>query len=398
MKVRGALASAMVGSLLLLTACSGKSATPTHSDQDTIVIGSLETQVFPKVAKAWVDDINASGGIDGRQVSLITIDTTNSSGLEAARKLVDQDHVAAIVGYTDPTVSTWGPYVAAKKVPIIGGLPIDLLATTNADIFPVGANVFADAYGLLVQAKKLGPNLGVLYCAENTQCANVQLLLNFLGGPLGVQANVSVKVATEGTTDYTAACQALIDGKVQSYTVGADGPAVVKIAEQCARMGLTAPYVATGPTVRTSFATTPALNGSLIADSTAPFFDDSVPATKKYQDLIAPLNLGDGNGPIAFYTYASFELFKKALENAAVPKGQTVASDDLRRGLYQMKEETLGGITPPLTFVAGQPTLVNCYFTFTVSNGKFVAPNGLKTECAPDDAIASIVKLAASAS
>ena len=399
MKVRKALASAVAGSLLLLTGCGGEDPTDrVSSDADPIVIGSVQGAAFARVAQAWVDDINASGGIDGRQVALISLDPVDSSGIEVARKLVDDKDVVAIVGYTDPTVNAWGPYFAAKNVPVIGGLPIDLIATSNPDFFPIGSNIFAAAYGMVAQAKTLGPRLGVLYCAENAQCAGVQQLLEFLGESLWVELAASAKVDDAGTADYTAACQALIDGDVQSYTVAADGPVVVKIADQCARMGLDAKFVATGATVRTLYLDSPALDGALIADSTAPFVDDSVPATRKYQELIAGLDLYGVNGPVTFYTYASFELFKKAVENAAVPEGQTVTAEDLRNGLYQMKDETLGGITPPLTFEPGKPTLVNCYFTMGVSDGQFVTPNGLDTDCAPNDVIDLLVQFANAAS
>lgn len=401
MKIRRALTSAVACWLLVLTGCggSGPTHTPTASpDADPIVIGSIQGAAYAKVARAWVDDINAHGGIGGRQVALISVDPADSSGIAAARMLVDEKHVVAIVGYTDPTVSTWGPYVAANNVPVIGGLPIDLIATSNPDFFPIGSNIFAAAYGMVAKAKTLGPRLGLLYCAENTQCQGVQQLLEFLGGSLGVELAASAKVATTGATDYTDACQALIDGNVQSYTVAADGPVVVKIADRCASMGLDARFVATGGTVRTLYLDSPSLDGALIADSTAPFVDDSVPATRKYQDLIADLDLFGLNGPVTFYTYASFELFKKAVENAAVPNGEAVTSEDLRNGLYQMKEETLGGITPPLTFERGKPTLVNCYFTMSVSDGQFVTPHGLETDCAPDDVIDLLVELADAAS
>jgi branched-chain amino acid transport system substrate-binding protein len=52
-------------------------------------------------AKLAVDEVNANGGIlDGRKLETVLGDTksTNQGGVEAARKLVDSDHVAAIVG------------------------------------------------------------------------------------------------------------------------------------------------------------------------------------------------------------------------------------------------------------------------------------------------------------
>jgi hypothetical protein len=47
-----------------------------------------------------------------------------------------------------------------------------------------------------------------------------------------------------------------------------------------------------------------------------------------------------------------------------------------------MRGETLGGIAPPLTFVANKPAPdAKCSFTMQVKNGKIEAPYGLKTFC-----------------
>ena len=59
-----------------------------------------------------------------------------------------------------------------------------------------------------------------------------------------------------------------------------------------------------------------------------------------------------------------------------------------------MKDETLEGLTVPLTFTEGRPTIVNCYFTIGIEDGEFTMPEGLEYTCAPDDLIELILKSA----
>ena len=399
MHIRGSLAALLIGSIGLLTACGGSGSDESSSaDPGTIVIGTIGLEgPLPDIAAAWVDDINEAGGINGHQVELIVKKVGTNEGLAAARELVEKDHVQAIVAYTDSGVTTWGDYVAAKNVPVIGGLPVDIIATTNPNFFPIGANIFANAYGLMDQAATVGDKFGELHCAELAQCAGSAQLFEVMGGALGVELTVSSKITTVGAADYTAACQSLIDGDVDSYTIGADGPVVLKIAAQCADLGLKATLIPLGITVRDTFLGEPAVDGALVADSDAPFFDTSLQGVKDYNELIKQVpDLGDQNGPVAFQVYIGMELFKKAVEESGIAAEDDVTSADLKDGLYQLKDETLGGLTPPLTFTQGRPTLINCYFKWGIEGGQFVDPDGLETSCAPADLVDTVAQAAGS--
>lgn len=76
--------------------------------------------------KSLVDAVNAEGGIGGRRLELITCDDRGNSSLNVTcvRKLVDDDHVFALVGNS---VLAYGgaPYVQRKGVPDIGSQPVD---------------------------------------------------------------------------------------------------------------------------------------------------------------------------------------------------------------------------------------------------------------------------------
>ncbi|MCD8211759.1 MAG: ABC transporter substrate-binding protein [Oscillospiraceae bacterium] len=76
--------------------------------------------------------INEDGGIDGREVEVITMDAQNSSSTAAdvARQLVENNHVAAIFGPTQVGHKTAvGSYASEAKVPVIyyNGTPEEIV-------------------------------------------------------------------------------------------------------------------------------------------------------------------------------------------------------------------------------------------------------------------------------
>jgi branched-chain amino acid transport system substrate-binding protein len=165
---------------------------------------------------------------------------------------------------------------------------------------------------------------------------------------------------------------------------------VQHVATECAAAGVTAPNLNVDGTLTAAWAKTPALDGTLDAEGVVPFYDTTTTGGQAYQALLAKYlpDLGDKNGPNAFYSFVSGELFKKAVENAGAA---TVTADTVKQGLYMMSGETLGGLTPPLTFVKDKATLVNAYFTVGIKGGKFIEPNGATPATVPDAVITGIL-------
>ena len=77
------------------------------------------------------------------------------------------------------------------------------------------------------------------------------------------------------------------------------------------------------------------------------------------------------------------KLFEKAAAN--LPDNPT--SEDILRGLWAMRNETLGGLSGPLTFIEGQPAApLTCYWPVRAKDGKWVAPTGGQGVCKPKPA------------
>jgi branched-chain amino acid transport system substrate-binding protein len=84
--------------------------------------------VMANVAKAVADEVNAAGGLLGRQLQIISEDdqTNAEAGVRAARKLIDVDKVNAILG-------TWASAVTTAVAPLCWESKTFLFTVSGAD-------------------------------------------------------------------------------------------------------------------------------------------------------------------------------------------------------------------------------------------------------------------------
>jgi branched-chain amino acid transport system substrate-binding protein len=70
------------------------------------------------------------------------------------------------------------------------------------------------------------------------------------------------------------------------------------------------------------------------------------------------------------------------LEKAGTALGEPPTSEALLAGLWSIKEDTLGGITSPLTFVKNQPPSPKaCWFNFELRQRTWVSPDKFTLHC-----------------
>ena len=343
--------------------------------------------------EAWADAANAAGGIKGHHVRLYLEDDAGnpSTSLVEVKTLVQEDHVVAIVGEESISAQPWASYAEAQGVPVIGGNSAELTFLTNPDFYTVGGNLLSDYYGTVALAAQNGPKIANVYCAEDPACAVTTTLVTGFGKPLGVGLDYTSKVAAT-QPDFTATCQGIKQSGASSYALGLNSGTILLMVAQCAQQGVTAKPV--GSWVTTSvFAATAGLDGMESADPVFPFFDDSTPATRQFQAALrkyAP-SIGTSAEPLTpevANAWVSGELFQAAVTASG---SQPVTSASVKKGLYALKGETLGGLSAPLTFTPGKPTLSNCYYEYTIAGGKFTELHGMTPQCAPDSVISAMV-------
>lgn len=138
----------------LICGCGG---TPTGSDVDgqaykigavVDISGSASSLGEPErdTLKMLADELNAQGGIDGHPVELIILDnkSVETEAVLAAKKLIEQDKVLAIIG-----CSTSGPSLAMVDTAQKAGVPMISLAASALIVEPAADRqwVFKTAQG-----------------------------------------------------------------------------------------------------------------------------------------------------------------------------------------------------------------------------------------------------------
>ena len=116
----------------LLTVSSASAGTSSRARSQSTGITSTEIKVAGLVdanaadtavgAKARFDEQNASGGVNGRKITLVETPSDNgdpNQDLTIAKRLVEQDGVAAIVP-VQSVVFQAGSYLAQQKIPFFG--------------------------------------------------------------------------------------------------------------------------------------------------------------------------------------------------------------------------------------------------------------------------------------
>jgi branched-chain amino acid transport system substrate-binding protein len=360
-----------------------------------IVVGSVcscsglhasATARVKDVSVAWADAVNARGGINGHPVKMIVKDDGSdpAQALKIVKDLVQNQHVMAIVGDDSLVDQAWAPYVASTGVPVVGGFSFEAPFVTNPSFFASGTQVPVATLGTMTLAKQAGKKkMGILYCAETPACAQFDPIGKGSAKLVGL-GYTSGKVSATAPS-YTAPCLAMKSAGADALFVVHNGAVVQRIVDGCAEQGYRPLQVAQMNAVEPGWLKDPNFEGAVLSSPTALYSDAAQAAVKEMLDALdkyAPgLRDSAGFNPNVIYPWTAGKLFEAAATSAAIKPTSTPA--DVKKGLYGLKNETLGGLTPPLNFTAGQPAFVPCYFTVGLQGGKFVPRNGDKPTCPP---------------
>jgi branched-chain amino acid transport system substrate-binding protein len=347
------------------------------------------------VADAWARWVNAHGGINGFPVRIVVKDDGENpaTSLDQAKELVTQNHIIAMVGEASLVDATWADYISSAGVPVVGGVSQDAPFVSNPDFFPSGAQI-APVAAIPALARAAGKHhVGAYYCAESPICAHSI-------PPAEITARLEgigfTKGAISGSEpNYAASCLAAKGAGVDAVWVGDNAPVVQRFAASCRQQGYQPLEVGELGSATTDWLSDPNLDGMLLTSNNANPYDESLPALKSFYAALrryAPQTLASASAvekPNTIFSWAGGLLFQAAAKAAHLTPASSPA--DVKNALYALKNETLGGISPPLTFSPGKATFVRCYFTDELAGGKFVPRNGGKPSCLSTAEAAAVV-------
>lgn len=338
------------------------------------VIGSAYAPARDAYA-AWAKMVNENGGIDGHPISLLIADNQGSPAqdLANAKKFVEEEGAIALVnlfpsGDHDPLEK----YARSKNVPIVGGSAYDPIWNESPVMFPALGAVNTWWFGMAKAIDQEGmTKAGAIYCTEAAACKEVEQRWAKEARRLGIDV-VYESGASLAQPDYTSQCVEARNRRAQAVMAVMDGASTNRIAQSCDRQGYNPLILSTTPSPKVpSYAT----NYVAVIPSFPWFLRSGSPALKEYGDAMAQYVSSE---PAAYGTtgWVNGKLLEAALSHGVSAKPTSM---DVFKGLWAIKNETLGGLTPPITFSKGKPaTELPCVYKVVVKSGKWSAPTGVK--------------------
>ncbi|MGZ8711640.1 MAG: ABC transporter substrate-binding protein [Thermoanaerobaculia bacterium] len=203
-RVFGMLASVALALAAVAPACAQDGV----SDK-SIVIGQSAAFTGPAAqlgiqmrsgAKLWIDQVNAQGGIHGRQIDLRTRDDKYESNLAAenTKKFINEDRVFALFAYVGtPTSQASLPIFTEARVPFIGAFTgAELLRTPfNRYVFNIRASYYDETEAIVEHLTRIGARkIAVFHQADSYGQAG-------LDGTTRALSKRSLKIHSLGTVE-----------------------------------------------------------------------------------------------------------------------------------------------------------------------------------------------------
>ncbi|MEX0637774.1 MAG: ABC transporter substrate-binding protein [Burkholderiales bacterium] len=302
--------------------------------------------------KAYLDDVNAQGGVHGRKIELLTEDDRYETSVApaASRKLIEEHKVFALIGYVGtPTGTEHVKVITPAKVPLVGmftGAEV-LRVPFNRYVFHVRASYYDETEKIVEQIVSIGgKSIAVFYQDDNYGLAGLR----------GTEIAVKKRNMTLSATGTVERNTVKVEGAVK--TINAVKPdAVVMISQytSCAEFIRQMKQAGSNATFyNVSFVGSKALADALGKDGVGvaisqvvPFpWGRAVPVVKEYQQLAAKAGYTDYN----FSAMEGFLSAKVAVEGLR-RAGRNLTRESYIAALEKMQDADLGGF-----FVSYSPT------------------------------------------
>lgn len=368
------------------SAARAQAASPGPPRKSEIVLGSFGvasgllgavTAPIPVADKAWAADVNARGGLNGHPVRIIFADDGGdpARALEIVRRMVEKDGVLGFMGtYAITTMQAVTPYLEQHGVPVIGALSGNEIEDASPMIFsPQAGATLGTAWSvpLAITSQTDKRKIAVLYCAEASTCANLNRLLRQIAPQAGLETTYEAQVSA-AQPDFTAELLAARRSGAEVVVGLIDTPSIIRMARAAKRQGWSPVFAGTHNLNDDQMkAGGKDVEGLLASANVASYWTS--PLLKPYRDAVARHVPGGGLSGLGAAAWVQGKLW----ERIAPFLGDQPTRQQVLEGLYSLRNETLGGLVPPLTFNRGPHANVNlCVVPIKFSGATFVPLNG----------------------
>lgn len=347
-------------------------------------------------AQAWESATNNAGGIDGHPVEIVLADSKGdaSAATAAAKKLVEEEKVTAIMISDPVTEAPLSEYLSDADIPVIGaGGYAAPVWTKIPNFFTLTNTSYEVTASEVVAAAAAGAKtFGAVACVESATCAENDKVFSDTAKANGV-AYSGTSLVSASAANYTAQCVSFKDSKTDAIALVLDGQTGTRVVQNCLQQG----YEGMFAIGATSF--DPAVYGKidglrLVGSLNGfPWWADA-PAAAAFRDAMETYQKDvDYAAASATVAWTALELFKKVTTGMA-----DITPVNVIAGYNALKDETLGGLLPqPLTFTEGKPSSpVTCFWQFDYTAGednpKLLAPTGESGNGASGDLATACLK------
>lgn len=274
------------------------------------------------------------------------------------------------------------PYLEQRRIPVIGSCSCELPSSKSPMWFTVGPSTisglaWAQTLPLLALSKER--DVSIMYCREAPGCRAARDVVHQAAAriKLNIVHDAEVSLAAP---DYTAEVLAARNAGAKAIISFVDNFSVVRLARSAHRQNWK-PIISAQYSVHDERflkqGSKEDIEGVLIGGSQLHW---ESPKLADYRSALAKHVSG---GIRSSYTAQSY-VTGKLIEHIGRSLPDQPTSADFLKGLYSLKNETLGGLIPPLTFGPGDHDTTNlCAIPLRISDGRFVAKDGDNYTCAP---------------
>ena len=340
----------------------------------------------PAAIRAWVADVNSRGGLAGHPVRVILADDGGDPARAQAvvRQMVERDKVIAFFyPYAIGTLVPVLPYLEEKGIPVLGQMGAETLADYSAAVFqPFMAADKGTAWGFMLSlaAQTDKKKIGILWCREVAACGLVKDGIRKLSGYKGLEVVYDAQISF-AQPDYTAEVLRAQQAGVEILMTFADIATVNRVAQSSHRQNYH-PVLSATHNMQHSEALNYAdeLDGLLTYSRIPPY------NSPKMAPYLRAMRTYQPKAPIGELGGAAYVMGQLLEAKIAPLLDDDPSAAEMTEAMYTLKNETLGGLLPPITFPRQKDrSEVNlCVIPVTFKDKKFLTPASEAFVCAPN--------------
>ncbi len=327
--------SALAVSILVLgsLAACGDDSEPTAAGDGPIKvasIGSFESPVFstPQIKtglQAAIADINANGGINGRQVELtVCNDKFDPNEATACAQRAVSDGAVAVIGGASPFSPQFMPVLAAAKIPLVAGSASSGAPELVEEIsYPINAGGPGMSLGNGALAAQAGDNLVVIASDNDGSQAGADLTIQGAEANGATMRKVTMKL---GAVDVSATVASALKDDPDSVALQVVTEDALKIVTSLRQSGYTGDITGVGSLFPPASlkALGDKAEGIRVASRTVPITSTDIPQVKLFLDQMAAEDPKASTDDLALNAWTGMRLLAAVLDGQKVTDGASV--------------------------------------------------------------------------